>query len=196
MDPTIQAFAAHVWHGNLGLIRVLTVGVCSSHGGGCRGIPKQCLGVLGSLVGDWSLPLTQHSEGSQTLFGNSLPQTHPSQIFEICPTNAYPTSTRRNILAALVACSAVLQDDRLQTSLWTVLLSKKSLDHPTSRSIVSSRRSVTIESRFAAREIHPLILLSYSKTPYPSQSRLIPTHRLRALLNGPRNVLDQTGITE
>jgi len=43
MDPTIQAFAAYVWHGNLELVRVLTVGVCGSHGGsrrgggGCRG---------------------------------------------------------------------------------------------------------------------------------------------------------------
>ena len=50
--------------------------------------------------------------------------------------------------------------------------------------------------RIAAREMHPPILSSYSKTPHPSQSRLIPTHRLRALLNGLRHVLDQTVTRE
>ena len=43
--------------------------------------------------------------------------------------------------------------------------------------------SVTIESRFAAREMRPLTRSSYSKNPLPLRSRLMLRHRVRALLN-------------
>jgi hypothetical protein len=61
MDPTIQAFAAHVWHGNPELVRVLTMGVCGSHrggrhggggfhkGGGCRGGGGMSRGIPNSV---------------------------------------------------------------------------------------------------------------------------------------------------
>ena len=83
-----------------------------------RGIPKQCLGVLESLVGSggWSLPLTQHFPNIVWDFA-----TADSKHLKFVLTNAYPTSTRRNILAALVICSVVLQDDRLQRCIFGLL---------------------------------------------------------------------------
>ena len=56
--------------------------------------------------------------------------------------------------------------------------------------LLSYLLSVTIESRYAAREMYPPILSSYSKTS-PLRSRLMPTHPPRLLLKDPKNVLDQ-----
>ena len=56
--------------------------------------------------------------------------------------------------------------------------------------------SVTIESRYAAREMYPPILSSYSKTSPPFRSRLILANHPGVLHNYPRNVLGQTVIQE
>ncbi len=64
----------------------------------------------------------------------------------------------------------------------------KSCTNPTINKLLTRLLSAISESRSAVKEMHPLILSSYSTTSPPLPSRLMSKHRPK-LLNGPRNVL-------
>ena len=69
----------------------------------------------------------------------------------------------------------------------------KSYTNPTINKFLTRLLSAISESRYAVKEMHPLILSSYSTTSPPLPSRLMSKDRPK-LLNDPRNVLDQ-GVT-
>ena len=71
----------------------------------------------------------------------------------------------------------------------------KSRINPTINKLLTWLLSAISESRYAVKEMHPLILSSYSITSPPLPSRLMSKHHPR-LLNDPRNVLDQGATRE
>lgn len=72
----------------------------------------------------------------------------------------------------------------------------KSPVNPAINRLLTCPLSVTTESRYAVREMHPLILSSYSTTTPPLLSRLMSIHRPRLLLNDPGNVFGQRATQE
>ena len=154
------------------------------------------------------LPLTQHF---QTMFGRSAAMlvsrsTHRNIHDGARSVRQYfsMTGSKRVFLGCWVSLD---EQDRLcevsldrsatkevsgpsEQQIDSIFQACKSCTNPTINKLLTRLLSAISESRSAVKEMHPLILSSYSTTSPPLPSRLMSKHRPK-LLNDPRNVLDQ-----